>query len=200
MSDLPPPPPSDTPPPPPPGYAAAPPPPGYQAYDDNPATSKPLASVGARFGAMLIDGLIVAAFAIPAYVVLFAGPTEIEPCSVDDAGNITIGEANNALCEGPTNGTWAIFALMLVTAVIGGIYYYAKLEGTRGQTVGKKALGIRVVDATTGGPIGVGRGIGRYFARIISAIPFYLGYLWAIWDPKKQAWHDKMVNDLVIKD
>ncbi len=199
MSDLPPPPPSDNPPPPPPGFTSAP-PAGYQAYDDNPATSKPLASGGSRVGAMLIDGFVVAAFAIPAYLVLFLGPTEIEPCSVDSSGNITVGDANNALCEGPTNGTWAIFGLMLFTAVVGGIYYYAKLEGTRGQTVGKKAMGVRVVDATTGGPIGVGRGLGRYFARIISAIPFYLGYFWAIWDPKKQAWHDKMVNDLVIKD
>ena len=199
MSTLPPPPPEHTPPaPPPPAFGSAP-PPGYQAYEDA-APSRELAGVGARLLALILDSLIVTAFFIPGYIALLAGPTEIEQCSVDSSGNITNGDELNALCEGPTNGTWAVAGLMFLTAAVAGIYYFAKLEGTSGQTVGKKALHIRVIDATTGGPIGVGRGLGRYFGRIISGIPFYLGYLWAIWDPKKQAWHDKMVNDLVVKD
>jgi uncharacterized RDD family membrane protein YckC len=198
MSVLPPPPPEHVPPPPPPP-AFAPPPPGYQAYDA-PQGHKPLAGLGARFAALLIDSLIVTAFFIPGWVALLAGPTELEACSVDSSGTITVDGTLNAVCEVPTNGTWAVAVGMWIAAFVGGLYYYAMMEGKSGQTVGKKALGIRVVDPVTGGPIGVGRGIGRYFARMISAIPFYLGYLWAIWDPKKQAWHDKMVNDLVVKD
>ena len=197
MSDLPPPPlPGQFPPPPPPSFS--PPPPGYQAYDA-PTPQQALAGVGSRFAALLIDSLIVGAFYIPGIVAIAAGPTEIEPCSVNADNEITIGGEINALCEGPTNATWAFGILLFIVAFVAGIYYFAKLEGSSGQTVGKKALGIRVVDAATGGPIGTGRGVGRYFARIVSGIPFYLGYLWAIWDPKKQAWHDKMVNDLVVK-
>ena len=57
-----------------------------------------------------------------------------------------------------------------------GIGYYGWLEGsTSGQTIGKKAMGIRVYDLRQGGPIGTGRAIGRYFARILSAIPCLSG-------------------------
>jgi uncharacterized RDD family membrane protein YckC len=196
MSDLPPPPPEQPPPPPPPPGPGAP-PPGYVAYGA-PQAAGTYAGIGARFGAMLIDGIITALFTIPAYVALFAGPTEIEPCSVDDAGEITFGGANNALCEGPTNGTWAIFAVLLVAAVIAGVIYYARLEGGSGQTVGKKAVGIRVADANSGGPIGTGRAVGRYFARFLSSF-FLLGYLWALWDGRKQTWHDKLASSVVVK-
>ena len=72
------------------------------------------------------------------------------------------------------------------------------MEGRTGQTVGKRALGVRVLDARTGTPIGVGRAIGRHFGKIISAIPCGLGYLWMLWDPNKQTWHDKMVGSYVV--
>jgi uncharacterized RDD family membrane protein YckC len=88
--------------------------------------------------------------------------------------------------------------LNLINTVI-GVAYYAGLEGTRGQTLGKMAVGIKVVDADTGGFIGVPRGIGRYFARILSAIALGLGYLWMLWDPRKQCWHDKLVRSVVIR-
>jgi uncharacterized RDD family membrane protein YckC len=76
--------------------------------------------------------------------------------------------------------------------------YYGIMDGTSGQTLGKRAVGIKVVDARTGGVIGIGRGIGRYFARIISAIPCFLGYFWMLWDPNNQCWQDKMVGSYVI--
>src|SRR5262245_31025475 len=75
-----------------------------------------------------------------------------------------------------------------------GIAYFGWLEGSNsGQTIGKRAIDFRV-----GGPIGTGRAIGRYFARIISAIPCFLGYFWMLWDPEKQCWHDKLVSDVVV--
>jgi uncharacterized RDD family membrane protein YckC len=80
-----------------------------------------------------------------------------------------------------------------------GIGYYGWLEGsTSGQTVGKKMMGIRVYDLRQGGPIGTGRAIGRYFARIISTIPCLLGYFWMLWDGEKQTWHDKLVGSVVV--
>jgi uncharacterized RDD family membrane protein YckC len=80
-----------------------------------------------------------------------------------------------------------------------GIAYFGYLEGgPRGQTLGKMALGIRVVDFSSGGPIGYGRGVVRYLARIISGIVFLLGYLWMLWDKEKQTWHDKIATTLVV--
>jgi uncharacterized RDD family membrane protein YckC len=80
-----------------------------------------------------------------------------------------------------------------------GIGYYGYLEGSAsGQTIGKRALGIRVYDFRQGGPIGTSRGILRYFARILSAIPFFLGYFWMLWDAEKQTWHDKIAGSVVV--
>ncbi len=80
-----------------------------------------------------------------------------------------------------------------------GIAYYGYLEGgPTGQTLGKKALGIRVVDLRAGGPIGFSRGVIRYFGRILSAIPLLLGYFWMLWDSEKQTWHDKLAGSVVV--
>jgi uncharacterized RDD family membrane protein YckC len=88
----------------------------------------------------------------------------------------------------------------MVVIVVLSIAYFAVLEGTSGQTIGKAAMSIRVVDADTGDPIGISRGVGRWFGRIVSSIPIYLGYLWMLWDRDKQTWHDKMASTLVVPD
>ena len=85
--------------------------------------------------------------------------------------------------------------------IVVGMFYFGALEGgATGQTLGKKICNIRVVDETSSLPgIGLGRGIGRYFARWLSAIPFGLGYFWMLWDDRKQTWHDKLVSTVVVK-
>lgn len=90
-------------------------------------------------------------------------------------------------------------ALYYASSQIVGLVYYSVLEGgASGQTLGKRALGIRVADFRTGGPIGIGRGALRYVARILSAIPLLLGYLWMLWDREKQTWHDKLTSAVVV--
>ena len=84
-------------------------------------------------------------------------------------------------------------------ALVVGVGYYGWLEGSAsGQTVGKRAMGIRVYDLRAGGSIGTGRAIGRYFAKIVSAIPCLLGYFWMLWDRERQTWHDKLVGSVVV--
>src|ERR671916_3193909 len=106
----------------------------------------------ARFAAALIDSIIVGLFSLPAQIAIRAGSTKVESCSLDSSGNIDpTGTVNNGLCEVPTGTTWAIFGVLSLVAFIAGVVYYAKLEGGSGQTPGKMALGIKVVDARTGG-------------------------------------------------
>lgn len=188
--------------PPPPGVAAPGPPPGPTApgpfgppgaYNAPPGYgyAPPVVKAGfwTRFAAVLIDGIIVSLFGLPAQIAMQTGSTQIEACP----------GAQSGLCEVPTSGTWITFGVLAVLGIVAGIVYYAMLEGRSGQTVGKRALGIRVVDTRTGAPIGTGRAVGRYFARILSALPCYLGYLWMAWDDQQQTWHDKMVNSYVVK-
>lgn len=89
--------------------------------------------------------------------------------------------------------------VLTVVNILVDLAYYALLEGgPRGQTLGKRAVGIRVVDSTTGERIGYGRGVLRYFGRYISSLPLGLGYLWVLVDREKQTWHDKLARTVVV--
>jgi len=90
-------------------------------------------------------------------------------------------------------------ALESLLQIIIGVTYFAYFEGgPTGQTLGKRALGIRVIDLKRGGPIGYGRAVLRYIGRILSTIVVLLGYFWMIWDPEKQTWHDKIAGSVVV--
>jgi len=78
--------------------------------------------------------------------------------------------------------------------------YYTYFEGSSGQTLGKRALGIKVVDISGGGSIGYGRAFIRWIGRIVSSIPLFLGYFWMLWDKEKQTWHDKFAKSIVVPD
>jgi len=86
----------------------------------------------------------------------------------------------------------------LVGLVVSIIYFTVLIGSPRGQTLGQMALGIRVIDFNTGGPIGYGRAFIRWLVSLISAAVIFLGYLWMLWDKEKQCWHDKAANDVVV--
>ena len=92
--------------------------------------------------------------------------------------------------------TWAL--AQLVSLVV-GVGYYTYFEGSpSGQTLGKRAMNIRVVDIETGESIGTSRALIRYVGKIISGIACGLGFLWMLWDQEKQTWHDKLASSVVV--
>jgi uncharacterized RDD family membrane protein YckC len=131
-------------------------------------------------------------------------------------------ETSGGVPAGPRAGFWKRFAAYVVDSVVlavpylvlyailgesvavglflvGFIVYFTYFEGSAtGQTLGKRALGIRVIDLRTGGAIGYGRAFIRLIGRIVSGLPIYLGYLWMLWDDEKQTWHDKFANAIVV--
>ena len=82
---------------------------------------------------------------------------------------------------------------------IAGYAYYVYFEGSpSGQTVGKRAMSIRVVGMQTGASIGYAGAFIRVIGKIVSGIPCALGYFWMLWDPEKQTWHDKFASSVVV--
>lgn len=173
---------SGYPPPPPPAGWLPPPPAGayqQQGYGYTPGVRPEYAGFWIRFAAALLDGFIIG---IPLIIVTFA--------FVEDGGFAT----------GVGYSPGATIGLNLLGTLVGLVYYAALEGGATGQTLGKKICNIRVVDKTTLQPgIGFGRGVGRYFARWLSQIALYLGYLWMLWDQDKQTWHDKLTNVVVVR-
>ncbi|WP_082305629.1 MULTISPECIES: RDD family protein [unclassified Pseudoalteromonas] len=70
----------------------------------------------------------------------------------------------------------------------------------KAATPGKMLLNAKVVDAKTGNNLSIGQSIIRYVGYIISAIPFGLGFIWALFDEKKRGWHDMLAGSMVIRN
>ena len=85
-----------------------------------------------------------------------------------------------------------LLGLLAVAAAVIGFWRYC------GATPGKIALGVKIVDAASGGPPTLGRLVLRFFAYFVCAFPLYLGFLWAAFDRRKQGWHDKIARTVVI--
>jgi uncharacterized RDD family membrane protein YckC len=49
-----------------------------------------------------------------------------------------------------------------------------------------------------GQPIGYGRAFLRWLVSIVSFIVLFIGYLWMLWDPEKQTWHDKAAGSVPV--
>lgn len=92
------------------------------------------------------------------------------------------------------HGFWDVL-LGYVVPIVATIWFWLRYMGTPG----KMALKLKIVDAKTGNRLSLGQAIGRYFAYIISMIPFGLGFIWVGIDGKKQGWHDKLAGTVVIK-
>lgn len=75
--------------------------------------------------------------------------------------------------------------------------YFAYYEGTRGQTIGKQTMKIRVVKAD-GQEMTIGDGVVRSIMRLISGVVCGLGFFWALWDSERQTWHDKVASTYVV--
>lgn len=65
-------------------------------------------------------------------------------------------------------------------------------------TPGKLALGLRVVDANTGQTASMAQSVIRYLGYFASATLLGIGYLWCVFDKRKQCWQDKMAQTLVV--
>ncbi len=76
--------------------------------------------------------------------------------------------------------------------------YYVFMVGMYGATLGKMILKIRIVKED-GAKVSFVDAFIRELASYISAVVLFLGYLWVLWDPKKQAWHDKVAHTVVVR-
>ncbi|MCM8785786.1 MAG: RDD family protein [Candidatus Omnitrophica bacterium] len=82
--------------------------------------------------------------------------------------------------------------------------YKTLIVGKFGASLGKMIVGIKIVDENCNKIYFKTAFIREVIVKqIIYPIFFFisfLGYLWAIWDKRKQTWHDKIARTIVIKE
>lgn len=150
-----------------------------QPIDQGPAgVGVVYAGFGARFLASLVDGIVIAL--ISGVLGLLAGI----------AGTVSGSETVSLFVSG----------FVQFFSVIISVAYYVYFIGSRGQTPGKMALKIKVIKADTQQAPGyLNAFLREAVGKFLSAIVLLLGYFWMLWDEKKQTWHDKIANTIVIK-
>ena len=86
----------------------------------------------------------------------------------------------------------------LISLLVGWLYFALLESSERGATVGKMAMGLRVV-SNDGQRISFLNATGRYFAKIISAIILCIGFIMIGFTERKRGLHDMLASTLVIK-
>jgi len=194
--------PSAPPPPPAPGYGAPAAPTGYGAAPAGygyGAPTPPYASWGARAGAFIIDGLVGAVAMIPFWIgyglliggAAAGGTSEYDP----NTGMYTpAGEPNGALMA--IGGLLMFIGFLVSLAFL--FWNYGLKQGKTGYSIGKGVLGIKVVKEADGQVLGTWFSIGRFFVHYLDQFACYIGYLWPLWDDKRQTFADKILSTIVI--
>ena len=93
------------------------------------------------------------------------------------------------------------FSLLVLLASIGWWIYNRCIQaGRTGQSLGKKTLRLRLLGEKTGEPIGAGMAFARDICHILDSLACYIGWLFPIWDAKRQTFADKIVSTVVIPE
>jgi uncharacterized RDD family membrane protein YckC len=91
-----------------------------------------------------------------------------------------------------------IIATLVLTAFY--IWNVIVLQGNTGQSLGKRWIGIRLVHEEGEQPIGPLMAFIRAAIHIIDQLPAFLGFLWPLWDAKRQTFTDKVMRTIVIEN
>ncbi|WP_127475296.1 RDD family protein [Sulfurivermis fontis] len=86
------------------------------------------------------------------------------------------------------------FLLNQLLPLLAAVVLWVKFRATPGKLL----LDCAVVDARTLQAIGVKQAVIRYFAYLASILPLGLGFLWIIWDKRKQGFHDLIAGTVVL--
>ncbi|HEX7322796.1 MAG TPA: RDD family protein [Mycobacterium sp.] len=196
--NYPPPPPGNYPPPPPGNYP--PPPPGGTGYPPGYGVA-PLPAAGylprqpytpwiSRVAAVLVDNVPVAVLFGIAYAIAFGTGENVCTTAPSGYGGVCTSTFSGA-------GVLAVLVAWLASTAY-MIWNYGYRQGTIGSSIGKSTLKFKVVSETTGQPIGFGLSIVRQLAHIIDAMICYIGYLFPLWDAKRQTLADKIMTTVCL--
>ncbi|SBT48797.1 RDD family protein [Micromonospora auratinigra] len=189
----------------PPGYPAPAPHPGYVPPALAP-NGQPLAGFGERLVAWLIDSLIATAVALvlfaPVMIWLFIRMFD-QMSTLEADGTVAEPDPSTFMTDLFLPLLLAEFGLLLVLL---GFYWLYHVEYARrtGQTLGKKAMKLRIVPLDPGATLTRGALGKRYLVEWVagSFVPFlsYVDGFWQLWDkPWQQCLHDKAAGTVVVK-
>jgi uncharacterized RDD family membrane protein YckC len=155
---------------------------------ESPMEHSPYAGFWSRAAARVIDLLFIIAVFNLIYLAdrLGADAGLWSGMGLDDEGN----------AAGERFSTINVFRMLFYLSF--PVFYYVYLHGTCGQTFGKMAMKIKVVNED-GTPLDYRKAFLRWLGYFLCDLTFYVGYVWAAFDHRKQGLHDKVCKTLVVR-
>jgi uncharacterized RDD family membrane protein YckC len=147
-----------------------------------------------RVLAYLIDGVGPAILGV-IFLVLFLASTGVECRPVHSQY-----DHGGQYCEatGPGGLTWVLMLVLWLAAIAFVVWNYGYKQGTTGSSIGKGVMKFKVVGEATGQPIGFGMSIVRQLAHVVDSAICSIGYLFPLWDPKRQTLADKIMKTVCL--
>ncbi|MDJ0464040.1 RDD family protein [Streptomyces sp. H27-C3] len=183
------------------GYPQAPPPGTLQAnsgYITIPVLGTvQVATMGRRFGARCLDGLVIGVIYGIFSAIGLAGAMGAAKSAEDCTTQSCVDEASAGIIA-------TMFGMILVFGLITLLYEWLMIAFV-GATLGKMVLGLKVVKENTGQVPGIGGGFIRWILPMVGALLCGIGQILVYLSPffdnsgKLQGWHDRAAGTLVIK-
>lgn len=102
-------------------------------------------------------------------------------------------------CASQFSTLGVVVMFLVYLAVLGyAIWNWGYRQGTTGQSIGKTVMKFQVVSETTWQPIGFGMSVVRQLAHVVDSIICYIGYLFPLWDSKRQTLADKIMSTVCV--
>jgi uncharacterized RDD family membrane protein YckC len=141
-----------------------------QPQSDTLSSQKPYAGIIIRWAASIVDTIIVGLLSIPIFIITY-------------------------LLGYPRDGLFVNF-LTIVIPVVYSVVLIKRYQATWGKKFFR--IKVQIIDGSqmTWMKAFLREGVGK----LISSIVLCLGYIWAIFDKRKQTWHDKIAGTVVIQD
>src|SRR5271165_7189406 len=152
-----------------------------------------------RVAAYLIDVLPVAIVS----AVVSGICVGIAAATAQNSGCVTDAYGNTTSCTTTMSGVGVLmlflaYVLPIALVLAWVIWNLGYRQGTTGSSIGKSVLKFKVVGETTGQPIGFGMSIVRQLAHIVDSLVCYIGWLFPLWDTKRQTLADKIMSTVCL--
>ena len=118
-----------------------------------------------------------------------------ETVCVTDTSEFDLGEF--CATRASTAGQLAVAAACVVILAY-VIWNFGHRQGTTGSSIGKSIVKFKVISEKTWQPLGFGLSIVRQVAHLLDAVICYVGFLWPLWDAKRQTIADKVMTTVCI--
>lgn len=158
-------------------------------YPPRPQLRTDYASWGKRVGANLIDSIPALVYTV-VFMIGYVNVIMSMITSVQGSGTYSPDFSGLTV--------WIVVLVVLWLISIGwSIYNRWITAGRTGQSLGKRVMKIKLISEQTGRPIGAGNAFLRDIVHIVDGAA-YIGYLWPLWDEKRQTFADKIMQDIVV--